>query len=305
VPTGPLFTFAHVTDVHVQSKHDCLRPFVEAVNAETNHERPDFVAFTGDMTVSGKRLEEEWALVRQDLEALEVPFYFAHGNHDVAGEEAPGTVCRQQYPETEFFFAVPLPGDYLGIFMALQGTEAGRTVSFEDRVDWLEELLKKHQGRRVLLFSHIPFFPPRQPTEPDRLHELLGPPWEGENYPAEKCLRWQARFFGMAEEKGGPLRQRLARSGSLVAHYSGHSHVHALLVEDGVHHVNTCSLGAKPKEYRWVQVSADRVEHQCIGSSEEPQEAWFYRGCTDRDHATEEVYHAGNPAERDFTIRTG
>ena len=140
MPTGPLFTFAQVTDVHVQSKHDCLRPFVEAVNAATNHERPDFIAFTGDMTVSGQRIEEEWALVRQDLEALEVPFYFAHGNH---------------------------------------------------------------------------------------------------------------------------------------------------------------------KEYRWVQVFADRIEHRCIRSSEEPQEAWFYRGCTDRDHTTEEVYHAGNPAERDFTIRTG
>lgn len=307
--TTPLFTFAHVTDVHVTARRDCLLPFIEAINAAENHERPDFVAFTGDMTNARRGepsvLVQEWERVQQDLETLAVPYFLALGNHDVAFEDVPGTAFRQQYPAGEFFFSAALPGDYLGVFMALTATEQGKTVSCVDKFGWLEELLDEHQGRRVLLFSHQPLMPPRQPTLAARLDELRGPPWEGDNYPDDKCRRWQARFFGMPEEQGAPLRQRLARRGNLVAHYTGHSHVHAHLQEDGVHHVNTGALVSNPKEYRWVQVFSDRLEHRCVRSPEPWADEWFYRGCTDADHPTEETYHAGTADERDLTIVLG
>jgi len=304
---GPLFTFAHVTDVHVTATSDCLRSFVTATNAAESHARPDFVAFTGDMTVSRQGdpavLEQEWARVRQDLEALTVPYYLALGNHDVAFEDVPGTAFRQHYPEREFFFSVPLPGGYLGVFMAWTATENGKPVALGDKLDWLEQLLAEHSDRRVLLFSHQPPFPPRRPTLAARLHELRGPPWVGEEYPEDRCRRWQARFFGMSEEEGAPFRRRLARPGNLVAHYSGHSHVHAHLREDGVHYVNTAALVANPKEYRWVQVFPDRIEHRCIRMPEPWAAEWFYRGCTDENHLSEEIYHAGTADERDLLVQ--
>ena len=63
--------------------------------------------------------------------------------------------------------------------------------------------------------------------------------------------------------------------------------------------------GANPKEYRWVRVFPDRIEHRCIRRHEPWAAEWFYRGCTDAKHVTGETYHAGIAVERDLIIQTG
>lgn len=98
------------------------------------------------------------------------------------------------------------------------------------------------------------------------------------------------------------VRELLARHGNVVAHYSGHTHVHSHMQSEGTHFVGTAGLYNEPGEYRLVSVMQGRIEHQCVRPAALGTRPKIWKNCVDDLHSTAELFHAGLPHERDFTI---
>ena len=290
----PIFTFIHVPDVHLSESFDALTPFMESVHEEQFHSSPDFIVFGGD-NINGSRddgavCEREMPILKDKLRALKVPYHIFCHNHDTWGEECLGEQYRRYFGD-EFNYSAHLPHGFVGIFMS--GKYVENEVLIENAIDnasWLDQTLNKMENQKVLLFSHVPLFPPRKPV----LSHIL---------PTLKREGWQAYGFGLKPEVSKPFRDVIAKHGHVVAHYSGHCHVHSVIESRGTHYVTTASMSSQPWEYRYIEVYADRIVHRCISPHQLKRGVGFWTNCLNEDHSDVDCYHDGLSEERDFVIR--
>ena len=154
---------AQISDTHIlapSSDHpsaalraDCLRRTVADINAQ----RPDAVIFTGDTVQHGE--QDEYALLRALLDALEAPLYLVPGNRDdnVALREAMGHLRYLPANGELLHYVIEDHGARLvGIDSTLAGERKGRFCT--ERQAWLEEILSEQPDRPTLLFIHHPPF---------------------------------------------------------------------------------------------------------------------------------------------------
>ncbi len=88
--TPPTY-FIHISDTHIGPTKDykrhgfasypCAKKMVDIINAFPH--RPDFVIHTGDVVTDPD--DESYKLAAELFDQLDVPIYFATGNHDTAG----------------------------------------------------------------------------------------------------------------------------------------------------------------------------------------------------------------------------
>ena len=154
---------AQLTDLHIGAgrrlayrKVDtatALERAVARVNAMVP--RPDMVVFTGDIGDLGTA--DEYALVKDTLRDLDVPFYMIPGNHDQR------TPLRAAFPD-----AMPIEdgGEFINYvidagpvrLIALDSLDEGRPEGklCSARLDWLERTLHDGDDRPCVLFVHHP-----------------------------------------------------------------------------------------------------------------------------------------------------
>lgn len=82
------FLIAQISDLHLKADGrltygvvdtlGALRRAVEHINA--SKQRPDIVVISGDLVDFGR--EDEYAVLKPELERLHMPFYLVPGNHD-------------------------------------------------------------------------------------------------------------------------------------------------------------------------------------------------------------------------------
>lgn len=329
--TASLFTFAHVADTHLwhpenghltdenrQWPGDVVTPLVDALNAETHHPRPDFVVFAGD-NIHGDpddptTCEKETRMLKERLHRLEMPYHILCDNHDTWGEDpvstrmirhadwdAPpnhvwhppmaGSQFRRFFGEDAPCCARELPGNFTAIFLSEHYVDptTGVFVTLGDaRLAWLDQALQSAAGRHVLLFTHSALISPRYNQSQDSR--------PGDN---NRVGRWMLKDHPAAFRR---MRELLATHGNVVAHYSGHTHVHSHAESDGTHFVGTAALYNEPAEYRLVRVEEHRIVHRCVRLAALGERPWIWRDCVDHLHPTVELFHAGLPHERDFVI---
>lgn len=285
----PLFTFIHVTDTHLSERLDVVTPFIESVNSEQFHPRPDFVVFGGDniegCSTDGAFCEREMPLLKSRLDLLQVPYDIICHTHDTWGEAVRGTQYQHYFPGP-FNYARKLPHGFAAIYMSGQYFEDGRLVlTVLDNLPWLDHALSELGDRRILLFSHMPLFPPRKPVTVDLERET-----------------WQACRFCIQPDDSAPFRNLMAKHGNVIAHYSGHCHVHSVIESEGTQYITTAALSSQPWEYRYVEVFSDRIMHRCILPHQLRAGSEFWTQCVDEDHPDVNLYHDGLLRERNFTI---
>ena len=89
--TGSSFTFAHLTDSHVQRRRAGHLGFAECVKSVNALDRkPDLVLMGGDMVFDGLYTDkdvylDQIALFKEGADKLDMPWYPCMGNHDVFG----------------------------------------------------------------------------------------------------------------------------------------------------------------------------------------------------------------------------
>lgn len=289
----PVFTFIHAPDVHLSESFDALTPFINAIDKQLFHPRPDFIVFGGDnidgSKDDGRVCEREMRILKDKLNTLTVPYYIFCHNHDTWGEACQGEQYRLHFGH-QFNYSATLSEDFVGIFMS--GMYIDQDVLIKNAIDnvlWLDQTLCDKADKKILLFSHVPLFPPRKPVSPHIVSTL-------------KREDWEAHRYGLGAEVSKPFRDVVAKHGNVVAHYSGHCHVHSVKKSRGTYYVTTASMSSQPWEYRYIEVYTDRIQHRCICPHPLKRGEGFWTNCLNEDHPNVDCYHDGLSRERDFVI---
>jgi len=88
-PKVPLFSFAFLTDIHLQPERDAINGFNKAIE-RVNKLNPDFVVTGGDLImdalgVSFERADSLYTIYDSMLQLFHMPVYNTLGNHEVFG----------------------------------------------------------------------------------------------------------------------------------------------------------------------------------------------------------------------------
>lgn len=178
-PAAASFTFAHLTDTHVQPELAAdvgLRQCIAKVNAL--EPRPDFVITGGDLIMDSlattrERYTLEWKLFDGCLADLAVPVYHTIGNHDVVGWAKQSPIGRDEPDYGKRIFAERYGAgrtyrsfDHKGWHFILldsigQAADSPDYIGLVDQeqLAWLESDLKQTGAARpIVVVTHIPFF---------------------------------------------------------------------------------------------------------------------------------------------------
>lgn len=162
----PEFTFASVSDVHIDDEEfGAAAKWTAALNffAEMGME---YVIVSGDMTGHGEK--EEYELYLNTIAASNFPvekIYESRGNHDIPNGEnfiefTSGMGEIRPFEDTPYFHVLFDGGegerDNLFIFMAQELSNAANTKTEDnfstEQLDWLEGLLEQYSGTETNIF---------------------------------------------------------------------------------------------------------------------------------------------------------
>lgn len=156
---------AQITDTHVKAdgklayrKVDtakALRDCVDHVN--TLATRPDVVIFTGDLADSGQ--PSEYAVFREIVDRLAMPFFVIPGNHDERGAFHDAFADHPYLPRRGDFLHYAIkayPIRLVGLDTTVPKESFG--MMCDSRLAWLDDCLRQAPDRPTLVFMHHPPF---------------------------------------------------------------------------------------------------------------------------------------------------
>jgi 3',5'-cyclic AMP phosphodiesterase CpdA len=172
--------FAQISDIHISSVGDYeemlsghATGFLTTILAELNQQDDlDFVLLTGDLF--NTPTEENVALFLQAIRTLRKPYYIIPGNHDRRNLDETEGLSRREFarrfnPQFQARPAAPeAQAGYWSITVKPEVQLIGLdSIRDEDwggiidaaQMDWLEEELKTHADKLIILAVHHPFHP--------------------------------------------------------------------------------------------------------------------------------------------------
>jgi 3',5'-cyclic AMP phosphodiesterase CpdA len=167
------FTFAFLTDIHLQPELNAVAGFQMAIDT-INILNPDFVLTGGDLVMdalnqSYGRADSVYNLYKEVSGGLNMPVYNTVGNHEVYGwhrneegiEEHP-EFGKKMYEERmgERFYSFDHKGWHFIVLDAIYRGEDGHYMGKidQEQIDWLKTDLEKVDAKTPLAMSvHIPF----------------------------------------------------------------------------------------------------------------------------------------------------
>ncbi|MCF4173046.1 phosphodiesterase [Vibrio sp. McD22-P3] len=153
---------AQLTDLHIKQdgkpayrKVDTLRCLQNAVQ-HINHlnPRPDYVVITGDLGDFGT--EQEYQIIRQELEKLQIPLRVVPGNHDHRDNLRVGLQQLVDFDHPEFCNFVVEQDEQ--VLLGLDSSVIGKPYGFlsSQTLEWLQSQLARLSNKSVLIFLHHP-----------------------------------------------------------------------------------------------------------------------------------------------------
>lgn len=176
---GPAFTFAHLTDMHVQPELGAVEGFRQCI-ARVNQlsPRPDFVITGGDLimdalAVGRERLTLQWKLFDECCRDFELPVHHTIGNHDVVGWSKKAIIGPDAADYGKKLFADRYGAgrtyrsfDHRGWHFILldsigQADDSPAYIGLVDeaQTEWLRaDLERVGKTTPIVVVTHIPFF---------------------------------------------------------------------------------------------------------------------------------------------------
>jgi 3',5'-cyclic AMP phosphodiesterase CpdA len=167
------FTFAFLTDIHLQPERMAVEGFLKAIDT-LNQIGPDFVLTGGDLVMdvldqSYGRADSLYKLYQDISGKLEMPVYNAVGNHEVYGwhRQEEGLEDHPEYGKGmyeermgERYYSFDHKGWHFmvldGIYRGGEGRYVGRID--EDQLQWIKDDLEKTDRETPIVIAvHIPF----------------------------------------------------------------------------------------------------------------------------------------------------
>lgn len=227
--------FVQISDSHltIDSEYS-MRVLKSAVEDINKQEGISFVIFTGDNINSPK--EENLREFVSIASKLNVPYYVALGNHDVYKSNGLSKVRYYEIlREKNIFYPQRKPNYKFKkngfVFLVVDGAKEvipGAVGYYrEDTLNWLDKELSKNDKKDVIILQHFPVEYPEGVETRLRTHRT----YKVEDY-----------------------QTLLAKHHNVLAVISGHFHVNAENMKDGVYHISTPSLIGLPNSYKIIDI---------------------------------------------------
>jgi Icc protein len=167
------FSFAFISDVHLQPENNAVTGFLEAIDT-INDLKPDFVIVGGDniidaLSQSHGKADSLYTLFLETEKALNMPVYHTMGNHEIYGIYSKSGADPDNPDYGEKMFENRIGRSYYSFdhkgwkFMILNSIENAGNDSYiglidEKQIAWIkEELQKTDPSTPVVISTHIPF----------------------------------------------------------------------------------------------------------------------------------------------------
>lgn len=234
-------TFAHLSDVHfmengtnttIKMIGESPRLLDDAINQINEEKNLDFVMITGDLI--DKSFEKELRAVLPHLENLNVPWYFAFGNHDrcIGGylntlvylEMLRNSNKNFKFKKSYYSFVPKKNFKVIVLDDIIQNEITSNGYLDEEQMKWLKRELDSSKNDVVLIYMHVPVIEP-----------FASPNHRLRNASAVKEL---------IEGYKNP-----------IGVFQGHYHSTKITQHDNVLYVSTPALVSYPNAFRIVEVS--------------------------------------------------
>ncbi|MFC0244022.1 metallophosphoesterase family protein [Falsochrobactrum ovis] len=151
-----------ITDTHLGRDKTHFNENWEPLAAWLSTQAPDLIIHTGDISVDGADVEEDFSFCTELMEELAAPLLVTPGNHDVGepkNQHQPTNVDR-----------LDRWNRYFGADHWVKDIEDWRLLGFnsmifssdlpeeETQFRWLEKQMSEAEGRRIAWFTHQPLF---------------------------------------------------------------------------------------------------------------------------------------------------
>lgn len=228
--------FVQVTDAHFGANKPYREQVMSSLVQDINKQKGiSFVVFTGD-NIDEPRAEDLIAFMKY-LRKLKVPYYIVLGNHDVFKS---GNLSKERYNEivrANNIFWLRRKWNYAFhkkgyTFLVVDGAKEvipGPVGYYRaDTLAWIDRQLTKNKRHPVVIFQHFP---------------ILNSPEFG-----------SARMKTHGTYQPEKYYEVLNKHDNVLAVVSGHFHVNAETMKDGIYHINTPTLLANPPSYKIIDI---------------------------------------------------
>lgn len=170
---GDEFSFAFMTDIHVQYADRASEGFLQAIN-EVNKRKPDFVITGGDLImdalgVSYERADSLYTLYDSLSKKFDMPVYNTIGNHEVFGiyEKSGVSPDHPDYKYGMFkkrlgdtYYSFDMQGWHFIVLNSVMETDDRHYIGMinEEQIEWIRnDLLEVDPQTPIVISTHIPF----------------------------------------------------------------------------------------------------------------------------------------------------
>ena len=300
-PEDRRFRFLLWNDIHIRADELPTYPFatekaewcLQCANGEGLVEAPDFIVSAGDIVHTNAAADFDF-LKSLILDRLDVPFLPCAGNHE--NEQGEGIPASNEAYDACFGAGWHnYVFEYGGIrFIVLDDSGGHRPPDdvTAARNAFVERAFEFTSGSPTIMVAHIPLIAKRD----------LEPYKASFGFSSWRCLDL------------GALEVLEANAERAIAFLCGHIHITGAREQGGVYHVMPSGTGSYPADFASLDVYADRVDvrmHRCpeqwTGNQAGNIHGKQRHGIdyTDEAHPTHELYVAGTPEEREFSIPLG
>jgi len=217
--------------------YDTFNNIIQQVNGKN----PIFVIDNGDLVFSGK--PNQYRLFDQMVSKISTTLCTTLGNHDIRGNGR--DTYNMLYGPAYYSFDIE---DSHFVFMDSSPGWSEKQAISNQQYTWLEKDLKKSQGKRIFVTTHIPPHDPRSGTTPNKIPNYINEVKNGDNWVEEKLNNYNET---KDMEHGFQDPQEAAKFESLMSTYHVDtvylSHIHSYLeyTKGGVRYLISGGAGAE------------------------------------------------------------
>lgn len=217
--------------------YDTFQKIIEQVNGE----EPVFVIDNGDLVFSGK--PNQYRLFDQMISKVSTTLCTVPGNHDIRNNGYSTYTMLYGPSHYSFDFA-----DSHFVFLdSSPGWAEKRAISNEQYI-WLEKDLKKAQGKRIFVITHIPPEDPRKEVKTNKIPNYASKVESGNSWVEQKLNNYnetKEMNHGFQDPKEAEKFENIMSTYHVDTVYLSHIHSYFDYTKNGVRYIITGGAGAE------------------------------------------------------------
>jgi 3',5'-cyclic-AMP phosphodiesterase len=208
---------------------------------QVNGVNPVFVIDNGDLVFSGKT--NQYRLFDQMVSKISVPLFTTLGNHDIRGNGR-STYTMLYGPA---YYSFDFSDSHFVFLDSSPGWSEKRAIS-DEQYTWLENDLKKAQGKRIFVITHIPPKDPRSGVTINQIPNYLNEVRSGQNWVEQKLNDYNMSKnmdHGFQDPQEAAKFETLMSTYHVDTVYLSHIHSYFEYTKGGVRYLISGGAGAE------------------------------------------------------------